>query len=152
MPGLTRSLVGLHSFMRLVLLGCLLIAACPPRSQVRLLDRSDGPPVIVGHYPDYLVMLSGEHRLVRKTEWLRHDVESNESLIRQLARSRFDIRPPLEFMFMYVGYDSLNSNVILRYFARDPDPVIYAGWQIQLVYALPALRLVRAYVEQVPLE
>ncbi len=152
MSGLTRPPVGLHSLMRLVSLGCLLIAACPPESQVRLLARTDGPPVIVGHYPDYLVMLPGDHQLVRKTERLRHDIESNESLIRQLARSRFDIRPPLEFMFMYVGYDSLNANVVLRYFARNPDPVIYAGWQLQLVYALPTLRLVRAYIEQVPLE
>jgi ferredoxin-NADP reductase len=53
---------------------------------------------------------------------------------------------------MYVGHDSANSRVILRYFARDPDPVIFAGWQVQLVYALPRMRLVRAYVEQVPLE
>ncbi len=138
--------------MRPVVLGCLLLMACAPRSQVLMLTRSDGPPVFEGHYPDYLVMLSGDHPLVHRTERLRRDVESHEYLVRQLARGRFDIRPPLEFVFMYVGYDSLNSNVILRYFARNPDPVVYAGWQVQLVYALPPLRLVRAYVEQVPLE
>lgn len=117
-----------------------------------MLTRPGGPAVVEGHYPDYLVMLPNDHPLARRSERLRQDIEGHEYLIRQLARSRFDIRPPLEFMFMYVGYDSLNSNVVLRYFARNPEPIVYAGWQVQLVYALPALRLVRAYVEQVPLE
>jgi hypothetical protein len=138
--------------MRLVLLGCLLLVACPSRSQVRLLARADGPPVVVGHYPDYLVMLSGDHPLARKADRLRQDVESHESFIRHLTRSRFDIRPPLEFSFMYVAYDSASSSLVLRYFARNPEPVIFAGWQVQLVYSLPALRLARAYVEEVPLE
>ena len=130
----------------------LVLAGCPHRSQVEGLVRPGGPPVVVGHYPDYLVMLYGNDPLARRAERLRPDIESHESLIRQIARSRFDIRPPLEFMFMYVGHDSANSRLIMRYFARDPEPVVFAGWQVQLVYALPRLRLVRAYVEQVPLE
>jgi len=130
----------------------LFLLACPPASQVARLAGPDGPPVEVGRYPDYVVMLGGDHPLARRAEKLRPDIEGHESILRQMVRDRIETKSPLEFRFMYVGYDSIHQRLIMRYFARHPDPSTIAGWQVQLIYALPRLRLVRAYVQEVPLE
>jgi len=140
--------------MRVLRLLCLalVLVACPNRSQVARLIQPGGPPVEVGHYPDYLVMLPGADPLARKAERLRPDIEGHESTLRRIVRDRIELKAPLEFRFMYAGHDSTHQRLIMRYFARDPNPSVFAGWQVQLVYALPSLRLVRAFVEAVPLE
>lgn len=130
----------------------LLIAGCFHRSDVRRLVEPGGPPVDVGHYAEHLVMLGAEHPLARKAERLRLDIEANEAVTRRVVRDHLELKSPLEFRFMYVGHDSVNQRLIMRYFAHHPDPTTIAGWQVQFVYALPALHLVRALVEEVPLE
>ncbi len=83
---------------------------------------------------------------------LRADIEAHEPVLRRLVRDRLDIKSPLEFQFMYVGHDSVNQRLIIRYFARAATAREIAGWQAQLVYSLPSLRPVHAYVQAVPLE
>jgi hypothetical protein len=97
-------------------------------------------------------MLSADHPLVLKAAPLRADVESREQILRKLVRERISVKSPLEFQFMYVGHDSLNRRLILRYFSRAADQGEFAGWQVQLVYSLPSLQPVHAYVQAVPLE
>ena len=97
-------------------------------------------------------MLSSDHPLSVKAATLRADVESHEQILRKLVRDRISVKSPLEFQFMYVGQDSRNSRLILRYFSRAADQREFAGWQVQLVYLLPSLRPERAYVQAVPLE
>ena len=97
-------------------------------------------------------MLSGTDPQAIRAERLRQDAETHESVLRRAVRDQFEVKSPLEFMFMYVGYDSVDQRLVLRYFARHPDPTTIAGWQVQLIYALPGQRLVRAYVDEVPLE
>jgi hypothetical protein len=97
-------------------------------------------------------MLSSDHPLSIRSAPLRADVESHEQVLRKLVRDRLPVKSPLEFQFMYVGHDSLNRRLILRYFSRADVPRELAGWQVQLVYSLPTLRPVHAYVQAVPLE
>ena len=113
---------------------------------------ADAPPVDSGHYPWPLRMLPSDHPLSVKAAPLRADVEAHEQVLRTLVRDHISVKSPLEFQFMYVGHDSLNRQLILRYFSRADIQREIAGWQVQLVYSLPLLRPVRAYVQAVPLE
>ena len=97
-------------------------------------------------------MLSSDHPLSVEAAPLRADVESHEQILRKLVRERISEKSPLEFRFMYVGHDSLNHQLILRYFSRAANQDEIAGWQVQLVYTLPSLRPVHAYVQALPLE
>ena len=122
-----------------------------PQSVTQFL-AADAPPVDSGRYPGPLKMLSTDHPLSVKAAPLRADAESHEQVLRRLLRDRITVKSPLEFQFMYVGYDSLHSRLILRYFSRAVIQKEIAGWQVQLVYSLPRLRPVHAYVQAVPLE
>ncbi len=113
---------------------------------------ADGPPVEVGRYRDLLRMLPVADPLTARAGPLRADIEAHEPVLRRLVRDRLDIKSPLEFQFMYVGHDSVNQRLIIRYFARAATAREIAGWQAQLVYSLPSLRPVHAYVQAVPLE
>jgi len=97
-------------------------------------------------------MLPPDHPLSLKAAPLRADVEAHEPVLRRLVRDRISAKFPLEFQFMYVGHDSLNRRLILRYFSRAAIQGEIAGWQVQLVYALPSLQPMHAYVQAVPLE
>jgi hypothetical protein len=144
-----------------VLLSALLLAGCnrclkPPgvgaSGSVTRFAAADAPPVDSGHYPGPLRMLSPDHPLSVKAASLRADAESHEQVLRKLVRDRISVKSPLEFQFMYAGQDSVNRRLVLRYFSRAAVQREVAGWQVQLVYALPSLRPVRAYVQAVPLE
>ena len=144
-----------------ILLSGLLLAGChhclkccgvSASQSVTRFTAADAPPVDSGRYPAPLRMLSTDHPLFVRTATLRADVESHEQVLRRLVRERIPVKSPLEFRFMYVGQDSLNSRLILRYFSRAADQREFAGWQVQLVYSLPSLKPVRAYVQAVPLE
>jgi hypothetical protein len=139
----------------LVIVGCHHCLRCrgvgPSRSVTRF-AAADAPPVDSGRYPEPLRMLSANNPLFVKTATLRADVEAHEQILRKLLRERISVKSPLEFQFMYVGHDSLNHQLILRYFSRAGDQREFAGWQVQLVYSLPSLQPVHAYVQAVPLE
>ena len=97
-------------------------------------------------------MLPTDDPLAVKAGPLRADVEAHEPVLRKLVRDHIEVKSPLEFQFMYVGHDSVNGRLILRYFARAAVQTEIAGWQAQIVYSLPSLLPVRAYVQAVPLE
>jgi len=121
-------------------------------NSVTRFTAADAPSVDSGRYPGPLRLLSSSHPLSVKAATLRSDVESHEQILRKLVRERISVKSPLEFQFMYVGHDSLNHQLILRYFSRAADQREFAGWQVQLVYSLPSLQPVHAYVQAVPLE
>jgi hypothetical protein len=121
------------------------------RSVTRFL-AADAPSVDSGRYPAHLRILPTDHPLSLRAAPLRADVEAHEPVLRRLVRDHLAVKSPLEFQFMYVGHDSANQRLILRYFARAAVPKEIAGWQAQLVYTLPSLLPVHAYVQPVPLE
>jgi hypothetical protein len=139
----------------LVLAGCHHCLRCSGDGESRSVTRfiaEDALPVEVGRYRDYLRMLPADDTLALRAGPLRADVEAHEQVLRKLVRDRLEVKSPLEFRFMYVGHDSVNRRLILRYFARAAVPNEIAGWQAQLVYSLPSLRPMHAYVQAVPLE
>jgi len=139
----------------LLLAGCHHCLRCDGVGTSRSVSRfvaADAPPVDSGRYPRPLRMLSSDHPLSVKAATLRADVESHEQVLRKLVRERISVKSPLEFQFMYVGHDSLNSRLILRYFSRAANQEEIAGWQVQLIYSLPELKPVHAYVQALPLE
>jgi hypothetical protein len=162
-PRLTPNVANLHLCMHrlvallsvLLLLGCRHCLRCSgvgaPQSVTRFI-AADGPPVEVGRYRSHLRMLPVDDPLAARAGPLRADIEANEQVLRKLVRDRLDVKSPLEFQFMYVGHDSVNQRLILRYFARAATPKEIAGWQAQLVYSLPSFLPVHAYVQAVPLE
>jgi len=97
-------------------------------------------------------MLSPDHPLAVRAAPLKADAECHEQILRQLVREHISAKMPLEFHFMYVAQDSVNRRLVLRYFARAWDQTEFAGWQVQLVYALPGLLPERAFVQTLPLE
>ena len=144
-----------------IVLTFLLLAGCQRCLQCRGVDAShsvtrftaaDAPPVDSGRYPGPLQTVASGAPLSVKADPLRADVEAHEQVLRKLMRERISVKSPLEFQFMYVGHDSLNDQLILRYFSRAADQREFAGWQVQLVYSLPLLKPVHAYVQAVPLE
>jgi hypothetical protein len=139
----------------LLLVGCRHCLKCRGVGASQSVTRfaaADAPPIDSGHYPGPLRMLAADHSLSVKAGPLRADVESHEQVLRKLVRERISVKSPLEFQFMYVGHDSLNHRLMLRYFSRAADQTVFAGWQIQLIYSLPSLSPVHAYVQAVPLE
>jgi hypothetical protein len=141
--------------MLMFVLGCQHRLSCRAVGASRSMTvflAADAPPVDSGHYPGPLRMLAAADPLSTKVVPLRADVEAHEQILRRLVRERISVKPPLEFQFMYAGHDSLNRQIVLRYFSRAADQTEFAGWQVQLVYALPSLRPMHAYVQSVSLE
>ncbi len=138
---------------KLAVLGCVFVLACGPAgSQVIRLVEPHGPKVEVSHYPGYVRMLSGGHPVVKKSEAWCKDIECHEKVLRRIVREHFDVKTPLEFDYMYTGFDSTRNAAIVRYFAFNADPIEIAGWEVLLVYALSSGRLAQAFVAAVPLE
>ena len=131
---------------------CLQCRGVNASQSVTRFEAADAPPVDSGRYPGRLRMLASGDPLSVKADPLRADAEAHEQILRKLVRERMSAKSPLEFQFMYAGHDSLNRQLVLRYFARAADQTEFAGWQVQLVYSLPSLRPVHAYVQAVPLE
>jgi hypothetical protein len=139
----------------LLLAGCRHCLQCRGLNAARSVTRfaaTDAPPVDSGRYRGPLRMLASGDPLSTKADPLRADVEAHEQILRKLVRKRISVKSPLEFRFMYVGHDSVNQQLILRYFSRAADQSEFAGWQVQFVYSLPSLKPVHAYIEAVPLE
>ena len=139
----------------LILAGCRHCLQCRgvnASQSVTRFEAADAPPVDSGRYPGRLRMIASGDPLSTKAALLRADVEAHEPILRKLLRERISVKSPLEFRFMYVAQDSLNHQLILRYFSRAADQTEFAGWQVQLVYSLPSLQPVHAYVQPVPLE
>jgi|GEM_PF-675971 hypothetical protein len=131
---------------------CLRCGAVTTSWSVARFAAADAPPVDSGRYPGHLQILSPDHPLAAGSGALRADVECHEQVLRKLVRDRFPVKSPLEFEFMYVGQDSVTRRLVLRYFARAAVQDEIAGWQVQLVYSLPAMRPEHAYVQALPLE
>ncbi len=139
----------------LAFVGCHRCARCgvvTGRTSIVRFTDADAPPVDSGRYPGPLRILPSDHPLAVNAAPLRADVEAHEPVLRKLVRGRISVKSPLEFQFMYVGQDSAKRRLILRYFSRAAIQNEIAGWQVQLVYSLPSLRPVHAYVQPLPLE
>ncbi|MEO0107955.1 MAG: hypothetical protein ABIK62_02120 [candidate division WOR-3 bacterium] len=137
----------------LVLLAALLTAiSCPRPSVTSLLMRNDFAIVREGRYPGTLRIKEGDTRIAQVVSRLREQLESDPGLLTRVGQKYFCISDTARFQYKTVFQDSTQHHLVLRYFARAPKPVVHAGWQLQLVFAEPDLKLVAVWASEVPLE
>lgn len=102
-------------------------------------------------YRGRLVFLGDGREYADVVERLRHMIEENMDVLDQLTK-RLYAEPHLGYRFKYASLDREHAVFMLRYFARIPEHPVYAGYQIQLIFDVESLELLRLHVSEVPLE
>lgn len=132
---------------------------CSPFSEIERIKQGDFQKVFKGYYENDFVLIPETGRFEPIIKQWRAKIESDKSLLSQIVRHYYNLSEIKEFEFKYVGYDSLNNNIILRYFGYNPNltlvegkPPPPAGWQVQFVFSLKEKRLNRVYTWELPLE
>lgn len=88
--------------------------------------------------------------LIKKIRWT---IEDKPGTSEKIAQHFFpEIPNGLDFQYDFSSLDEKNEKVILRYFARIPNPEVFSGVAIQFVMDLERREVVKIYVIQVPLE
>jgi len=133
-------------------LAVLLGLACSAGSIRTRVSAREFALVQEGRYPGSVRIKNGDPELERLVKDWRAELEAEPGFMRQVAEKYFALPEPSPFHFMYVGEDSVQGRVLLRYFAYDPHPVIMAGWQILFVFDRQSRRLAEVFTSEVPLE
>jgi hypothetical protein len=131
---------------------CLVIISCRHADEFRKIREGNFEIVEKGTYhgrPQYIGQGGDYEDLVIK---LRADIEKNSTLLPSITKKYFSTPYDLFYRFKFVALDKENNYLILRYFARIPEHPLYAGYQIQFVYAITTERLMHIYTSEVPLE
>ncbi len=130
----------------------ILLVNCNTGSQIRNFLSSSTPKIYVGRYPHYFRLMSDEEIEKRKIAPLIKDGLRHRLWLEQELKAKLGISLPTPIKYFYTGYDSVNQRIVIRYFAADPQPLLTAGWQLQLIYLYPALVLDEIYLDEIPLE
>ena len=86
-------------------------------------------------------------------ENIRGTVEDKPELFKKIAQHFFpEIPNGLDFQYDFSSLDEKNEKVILRYFAKFPNPEVFSGVAIQFIMDLEEREVIKIYVIQVPLE
>jgi hypothetical protein len=128
-----------------------LAAGCASQIAARV-AQNDFALVQEGRYPGRARIANGDPALEKLVKPWRAEIEGNPELLRAIAEKYFSLPEESHFKYMYVGEDASADQVVLRYFAHDPHPIIMAGWQIFLVFDRRAKSLAAVYASEVPLE
>uniref|UniRef100_A0A7C3Z2Z1 Uncharacterized protein n=1 Tax=candidate division WOR-3 bacterium TaxID=2052148 RepID=A0A7C3Z2Z1_UNCW3 len=136
--------------IRRILIGFLLFAGfC---FQGKVLKGAEGK-AMVGRYEDFF-LVSGEGDSFKQdvARW-RKEIERDNKFLVRLARKYFPVPEESEFQFKFVGRDTVNHYLFLRYFAPLLDPKgTIAGWQILFLFSEKDKTLKRILISEVPLE
>lgn len=130
----------------------ILVAACHPARFWKDLRTGDYTLVEEGTYrgnPRYMQHPGGYEAVVRQC---REQIEKNADLMPRITGRFFPVDKELFYQYKFTSIDSVSQCLILRYFARISDDHLYAGYQIQYVYALKQRDFVRIFTSRVPLE
>jgi len=123
---------------------------------VERLERNGYSSVEVGRYPHRTEIVRPPYQDDKMLKELRTAVERDPAVMNRMAATLFPEGEGdplnLRFAFRSVGIDREEERLVLRYFAPIPDPFIFAGYQIQFVFALPSGDFQKAYVAQLPLD
>ena len=128
------------------------LAACATSGIIAKVAQDNYALVQEGHYSGSVRVKNDDSTLQKLVQPWRHEIEANPEFMRGIAEKYFSMPIESRFGYMYTGEDSAARRVLLRYFAYDPHPIVYAGWQIQFVFDRPAKKLVSVYAVEVPLE
>ncbi len=129
-----------------------LAVACHPTRFWKDLRIGDYTLVEEGTYrgnPRYLQHPGEYEAVVRQC---RAQIEKNAGLMPRITEKFFPVDQDLLYQYKFTSIDSVSQCLILRYFARIADDHLYAGYQIQFVYALKQRDFVRVFTSRVPLE
>ncbi|HEX7320522.1 MAG TPA: hypothetical protein VF399_09235 [bacterium] len=129
-----------------------LAVACHPVRFWKDLRTGDYTLVEAGTYhgfPRYLQHPGAYEAIVRQC---RAQIEKNTDLMPRITGRYFAVTQELRFQYKFTSIDSVSQCLIVRYFARIADDPLYAGYQIQFVYALQQRDFVRVFTSRVPLE
>jgi len=129
-----------------------LAAACSAPGLTRRALAGDMAIVREGRYQGTLRIKDGDQKTVEKVEPLRRQIEEDPGFLRQVGEKYFSIPAVSDFRYKYVAEDSVAKRLVLRYFASDPHPIIYAGWQLLFEFSEPNMSLVQVLATEVPLE
>jgi hypothetical protein len=130
----------------------ILTVNCHPASFWKDLRTGDYTLVEEGTYrgfPRYMQHPGAYEAVVRRC---RAQIEKNDDLMPLITGRFFTVTGELSYQYKFASIDSVSQCLIIRYFARIADNPLYAGYQIQFVYALRRRDFVRVFTSRVPLE
>ncbi|MEO0102781.1 MAG: hypothetical protein ABIK81_03665 [candidate division WOR-3 bacterium] len=106
----------------------------------------------VGHYEDFFIVSNGNGFKKDVAKW-RREIEKDKKFLIHLTKKFFPIPDDTEFEFKFVGRDTVNRYLFLRYFAplRDPKGEI-AGWQVLFIFRERDKSCEKILISEVPLE
>ena len=124
---------------------------CKRQDELCKIHAGDFSIVYEGKYHGRLKFLAEgrEHRELVKD--LRMYIERDTSVL-SLISDRFYTIPHHGYRFKFAALDETSDCLVLRYFARIDEHPLYAGYQIQFVFALPSRILKKIFTSEVPLE
>jgi hypothetical protein len=130
---------------------CILTMRCAKSDVLSRVRKGDYSMVYKEEYRGRLVFLGDGKEYSNVVERLRRMIEENIDVLDQLTK-RLYAEPHLGYRFKYASLDSEHDVLMLRYFARIREHPVYAGYQIQLVFDVESLELLRLHASEVPLE
>lgn len=134
-----------------VLLVVLLLTSCRQNDVLSRVRAGDFSLVYKGTYRGNLRFLGQGREHETTVQQLRADIEGDKSVMDLISGEFYEL-PHDEYHFKYAAIDEERDIMLLRYFARIPEHALYAGYQIQFVFARTPLRLQSIYTSEVPLE
>jgi hypothetical protein len=130
----------------------LLALSCIAPSVTQQVSSNGFASVQEGSYNGTLRLKNGNPRIETIAAPWRRQIEDDPNFLTRVGEKYFNIPEGSEFRYKYVAEDSVAKNIVLRYFASAPKPVIFAGWQLLFVFSEPRRSLTRVYASEVPLE
>ncbi len=109
--------------------------------------------LVKGTYDDFFFVSYDGGEFKKDVDKWRKEIERDKFFIKRLAKKFFLIPEESEFEFKFVGRDTVNKYIFLRYFAPLLNPTgTIAGWQVLFIFREGDKVCDKIYVSEVPLE
>jgi hypothetical protein len=106
--------------------------------------------IIKGTYPYQTFSLrEGEYENIISS--LRKKIEKEPEIFDKIVKRHFDISYS-PFKYHITMIDRERKNLVIKYFSRFLKHEIYAGISIQFIYSLKDKKIIKIYVDLIPLE
>ncbi|MEO0116881.1 MAG: hypothetical protein ABIK97_04990 [candidate division WOR-3 bacterium] len=148
--GLSKTSLGEFNRIFIPKIIIILLLSCLPQSKI--LKDAD-KKASVGHYEDFFIVISNGNGFKEDVTKWRREIEKDKKFLIHLTKKFFPIPDDTEFEFKFVGRDTVNKYLFLRYFAplRDPKGEI-AGWQVLFIFRERDKSCEKILISEVPLE
>jgi hypothetical protein len=140
------------AWLSVVIIICIAAVVCSPRSTLQKIEGGDLSSVVQGRYVGTTRFLRDGAEYKETVDAIRADIEAYEDLLMVMTGKYFPTDELMSYTFKFALVDDTQQELILRYFARLPDHLVFAGCQIQFVYDLKTRHITTIFVSEVPLE